>query len=210
METSLQSALSRIQDIEARIASLSSPQPPNFSPTAAGGPGLVPPPGVSTPGTGLGAQPFNVMLAQAGGAIRLQRMSGGAGPFAPEIEGLIARCSRENNLQPELVRAVIQQESGGNPRSVSAVGAQGLMQLMPATGRAYGVTDAFDPAQNIAAGTRHLGGLLREFGGDVSKALAAYNAGAGAVRKYGGVPPFPETQNYVKRILGMVEAAAPK
>ena len=107
-------------------------------------------------------------------------------------------------LPSHLVRAVIQQESGGNIRSTSAVGAKGLMQLMPETAAGYGVQDAYDPEQNISAGTRHLAGMLKEFKGDIPQALAAYNAGAGAVRKYGGVPPYSETQQYVQKIMGMM------
>jgi soluble lytic murein transglycosylase-like protein len=104
-----------------------------------------------------------------------------------------------------VVRAVVQQESSGNTREVSAAGAQGLMQLMPETGKMYGVTDPFDPEQNIAAGTRHLSNLMREFKNDLPTALAAYNAGSGAIRKAGGIPNYPETKDYIRKITDMVE-----
>ena len=103
-----------------------------------------------------------------------------------------------------MVRALIQQESSGNPNVTSASGAQGLMQLMPQTAAGFGVRDPFDPEQNISAGTRYLAGLLREFNGDVEKTLAAYNAGPAAVRKANGIPAFPETQDYVRRIKQMM------
>jgi soluble lytic murein transglycosylase-like protein len=99
-----------------------------------------------------------------------------------------------------LLRAIIHAESGFNPRALSYKGAQGLMQLMPATAFELGVGDAFDPAQNISGGARYLAILLHDYHGDVKLAAAAYNAGAGAVAKYGGVPPYAETEVYVKRV----------
>jgi soluble lytic murein transglycosylase-like protein len=99
---------------------------------------------------------------------------------------------------------VIRAESGGNTMSVSRAGAKGLMQIMPDELRAYGIHDPFDPEQNISAGTQQLAEKLKLFNGDLKLALAAYNAGSGAVRKYHGVPPYPETQAYVKRIFGML------
>lgn len=104
-------------------------------------------------------------------------------------------------LDPALIKAVIKAESGFRSGAVSAAGAQGLMQLMPATAASLGVTDAFDAEQNIMGGARYLKGQLERFGGDVQKALAAYNAGPGNVVRYGGVPPFTETQNYVRKVL---------
>jgi soluble lytic murein transglycosylase-like protein len=117
-------------------------------------------------------------------------------PYDAQIE----RAARESGLSPELIRAVVQVESGFDPLAVSPKGAQGLMQLMPATAARYGVADAFDPLENLLGGARHLRDLLREFDGDLSLALAAYNSGAGAVRRHGGIPAYRETRDYVKKV----------
>ena len=117
---------------------------------------------------------------------------------------LIDRLAALHGVNPKLVHALVKVESNYEPRAVSAKGAMGLMQLMPATARQYAVVDPFDPAQNLAAGLQHLRGLLDRFGkGRESLALAAYNAGEGAVSRYGGIPPYRETQNYVRRILSL-------
>jgi len=117
------------------------------------------------------------------------------GPFSDEI----TEAAGVWGVDPELVRAVIEVESAFEPGAVSAKGAMGLMQLMPATARQYGVADPFDPRSNIEAGTQHLRSLLDRY--DLSLALAAYNAGAGAVERYGGVPPYRETKAYVRRVM---------
>lgn len=114
---------------------------------------------------------------------------------------IIKRASQKYSVDERLISAVIKHESSFNPRAVSPAGAQGLMQLMPSTARALGVTDPFDAEQNIMAGTRYLRQKIDEFNGNLQLALAAYNAGSGAVRKYGGIPPYPETQAYVKRVM---------
>lgn len=116
---------------------------------------------------------------------------------------LVSRYAQAYGVRPALGAALIRQESGGNPNAVSSSGAQGLGQLMPSTARALGVTNPFDPEQNIRASMQYLGQHLKTFGGDETKALAAYNAGPGAVQKYGGVPPFKETQNYVRSVMNM-------
>ena len=113
----------------------------------------------------------------------------------------IQEISARHGVDPVLVHAVIGAESAFNPWAVSRKGAQGLMQLMPRTASALGVRDSFNPRDNIEGGVRHLGYLLDRYSGNVSLALAAYNAGAGAVDYYGGIPPYPETQQYVQRIL---------
>ncbi len=112
----------------------------------------------------------------------------------------IERVARENGLSPDLIKAVALVESGLDPHAVSPKGAQGLMQLMPATARQYGVTDVFNPLANLEAGAQHLRALLDEFDGDLKLALAAYNAGSGAVRRHNGVPSYTETLNYVRRV----------
>jgi len=131
----------------------------------------------------------------------------GAGQAAPYDEEIRAAAAKYG-VEPALVRAVIQQESGFNPKATSPAGAQGLMQLMPATARGLGVTDAYDPVQSIDAGTRYLAGQLDRFGGDVRLALAAYNAGPGAVQRYGGIPPYAETQRYVENVLAHYQEGA--
>lgn len=120
------------------------------------------------------------------------------------FDSLIQAAATRHNLEFGLVKAIIHTESGFDPNARSAPGAQGLMQLMPATARRYKVSDVWDPAQNIEAGSRHLRYLLNRYG-DLSLALAAYNAGEGNVDKYGGIPPFPETQDYVQRVTGRYE-----
>jgi hypothetical protein len=122
----------------------------------------------------------------------------------------IDEAAASTGLPPELIAAVIYHESGGNARAMSRTGARGLMQLMPRTARGFGVTDPFDPRQNIMAGARYLRGQLDRFGGNLALALAAYNAGPRNVYKYDrDIPPFRETQNYVRSIGALLQAYAP-
>jgi soluble lytic murein transglycosylase-like protein len=122
-------------------------------------------------------------------------------------DDLITQRANDHALSPDLVRAVIQAESAFNPRARSNKGAMGLMQLMPETAAQYGVTNAYDPAQNIRAGVAYLKTLMTRFNNDVPLALAAYNAGPQAVEKYGRtVPPYKETRNYVARITSKTDA----
>lgn len=117
---------------------------------------------------------------------------------------LIDRMAAEHGVDARLAHALVQVESNYQPNAVSPKGAMGLMQLMPATARQYAIADPFDPVQNLTAGLRHLRGLLDRYGrGKESLALAAYNAGEGAVSRYKGIPPYRETQNYVQRILSL-------
>ncbi len=116
-------------------------------------------------------------------------------------EPYILAASEKNSMDPELIKAVIKQESNFNYKDVSSKGAQGLMQLMPDTARRLGVEDSFDPWENIHGGTRYLRMMLEIFDGDVAKALAAYNAGPAAVQKYGDIPPYKETQGYVRKVM---------
>jgi soluble lytic murein transglycosylase-like protein len=117
-----------------------------------------------------------------------------------ELDQLITNIGEAEGVDPRFIHAVIWQESKYEQHARSPVGAQGLMQLMPATARRFGCKDSDDPAENIAAGTKYLSWLLKRFDGNVELALAGYNAGEGSVDKYNGIPPYRETQNYVRII----------
>jgi soluble lytic murein transglycosylase-like protein len=123
------------------------------------------------------------------------------------LRRLATDTARRHGLDPALVLAVAGVESAFETRAVSAKGAQGLMQLMPGTAKDLGVADPFDPAANLDGGTRYLRELLAKYDGDVTKALAAYNAGPGAVARHQGVPPYKETRDYVKKVLRRYQAA---
>jgi soluble lytic murein transglycosylase-like protein len=156
--------------------------------------------------------------AQAAQAPRTAGFSEAFGAAQADLGEIFDRASAKYNIPNNLLRAVARAESGFNPNAVSRCGAVGVMQLMPGTARALGVTDPYDPEQNIMGGAKYLSQMLDEFGGDVELALAAYNAGPGAVKKYGGVPPYAETQGYVRTVAkfagegavsGTVRAAVP-
>ena len=150
---------------------------------------------------GSGSLPHPCAESEAAPDPSLQRVTP---PSAPRpFAEIIDAASLRYGVDPAVVSALIQLESAYNPDAVSPRGAVGLMQLMPATVREYAVTDPYDPTANIDAGTKHLRLLLDRYD-DLDSALAAYNAGDGPVRKFGGVPPYPETRRYVSRILEMV------
>ena len=191
-----------IAAVQSRIAEITgAPAPGSVQPVpaaAAGGPrfanaladALKP----SNPGLGM----------QAGGADAPGSGSSAmvSAPVPPaQIDALVEQNATTWQVDPALIKAVIANESGFNANATSKVGAQGLMQLMPETAAGLGVRDAYDPAQNVAGGARYLRGLLDRFGGDKRLAIAAYNAGPGAVAKYGDVPPYAETRNYVQNVL---------
>lgn len=136
-------------------------------------------------------------LSSSSSAISKQTAIASNTDFKTAIEEAAAKF----NVPAKLIEAVIKQESGFNPNAVSSAGATGLMQLMPSTAKFLGVADVKDPFQNIMGGTKYLRQMLDKFDGDMSLALAAYNAGPGNVSKYKGIPPFKETQNYVKKVL---------
>jgi soluble lytic murein transglycosylase-like protein len=142
--------------------------------------------------------------ARATQAAATQAVSSGAGSSEVPFKDLIETSARRYGVDPALLAALVKQESNFNPNAKSGAGAKGLTQLMDATARGLGVTDSFDPVQSLDGGARFLGGLLKQFKGNESLALAAYNAGPGAVQKYGGIPPYEETQRYVPKVLGYV------
>jgi soluble lytic murein transglycosylase-like protein len=170
---------SEIAAITQRIAQITG-QPPAI------------PPSVDSPS-------FSSVLAAAVN----QQNETGAPPSAapPQIERLVSLNANAWGVDPALVKAIIANESGFDASATSPTGAQGLMQLEPGTAAELGVGNAYDPAQNIWGGTRYVRGLLDRFNGDLRLAVAAYNAGPGAVEKYGGVPPYAQTQAYVQNVL---------
>jgi soluble lytic murein transglycosylase-like protein len=123
-----------------------------------------------------------------------------------EYEALVTQAAARNGLDPAVLHGLIQQESGFSAGATSGAGAMGLTQLMPGTASSLGVANPMNPAESIEGGARYLGELMRQFGGNTSDALAAYNAGPGAVQEYGGIPPYSETQNYVASVLSNAES----
>lgn len=169
---------SGLQDVLARIAELT-PQPAQQA--AAQAPAST---------------SFAAALSQASSS------QSSASAYAPAIDA----AANRNGIDPLLLQALIQQESGFDPNATSAAGAEGLTQLMPSTAAALGVSNPYDPTQSIDGGAAYLGQQLQAFGGNVPMALAAYNAGPGAVQQYGGVPPYPETTAYVQQVLARYDS----
>jgi len=157
----------------------------------------------SAPSTPPAATSFASVLGQATAAAA---PATAPTPAPSSLDGAINDAGARYNVDPDLLRSLIAQESGFDPNATSAAGAQGLTQLMPSTAASLGVTNPYDPVQSIDGGAQYLRAQLDRFGGDVSKALAAYNAGPGAVERFGGVPPYAETQRYVQQVLSRYEA----
>ena len=146
-------------------------------------------PSAAKSGAGTAAQGFSALLGKAV-----------AGDGARDLDEVFARASKTYGVPENLLKAVAKAESGFQADAVSRCGAQGIMQLMPSTAKSLGVSDPFDAEQNVMGGAKYLGSLLNRYG-DAKLALAAYNAGSGNVKKYGGIPPFAETRNYVEKVL---------
>jgi soluble lytic murein transglycosylase-like protein len=151
---------------------------------------------------GGGVASTGASAQKASSTAQAAKTSAVTGDFA----SMIKEAAAKYGVNPALVQAVIKAESNFNPKAVSSCGALGLMQLMPATARGLGVSDPLDPEQNIDGGTKFLSGLLKRYNGDVKLAVAAYNAGPGAVDRYNGIPPYRETQVYVQRVLGYYQS----
>ncbi len=130
-----------------------------------------------------------------------KRLSNGPGMIEQRFDSLIHKVANRYEVDPALVKAIIKAESGYNPKAISKRGAKGLMQLMPGTAKALGVEDCFDPEHNINGGVKYFKDLLERFNGNVKLSLAAYNAGARKVRRYGGVPPFKATKYYIDKVF---------
>jgi soluble lytic murein transglycosylase-like protein len=187
---SVQSAIARVSQLEGMIAAAN---------------GGSPSPSAST------STSFDQQLSQATDAAQATSAStsstavdstgSGSVPYEQQIDS----AAQKYGIDPAVLKGLIKQESGFDANAGSPAGAQGLTQLMPGTASAMGVTDLHDPAQSIDGGAHYLKMQLDRFGGDYSKALAAYNAGPGAVQRYGGVPPYSETQNYVKNVLAFAQ-----
>ena len=130
----------------------------------------------------------------------------GAGADGGEYDSVIEQASERYGIDPAVLHGLIQQESGFDPSAQSSAGASGLTQLMPGTASSMGVSNPLNPTESIEGGARYLSQLMSQFGGNTEDALAAYNAGPGAVQQYGGIPPYAETQSYVSKVLGYAEA----
>jgi soluble lytic murein transglycosylase-like protein len=178
---SVEAAVARVSEIQALLAQASGAQQ------------------IAEPAS---ATSFQAQLQQASAPAAA---TAAGGPVDGQFSELINAAAQKHGLDPALLKGLIRQESNFNPNAKSPAGAAGLTQLMPGTAAALGVTNPLDPAQAIEGGAKYLAQQLKAFDGDVRKALAAYNAGPGAVQRYGGIPPYAETQNYVRAVMGFAD-----
>ena len=198
----------RVQQLQALIESARQ--------VAAGG--LLPTGSESSVGTAPATSANFASALQAATTADASSVAGATGAYTPvaqgetagaeaggEYEALIDQAAARNGLDPAVLHGLIQQESGFDPSAASSAGASGLTQLMPGTASSMGVANPLNPAESIEGGARYLGQLTTQFGGNTEEALAAYNAGPGAVEQYGGIPPYAETQSYVSKVLSYAE-----
>jgi soluble lytic murein transglycosylase-like protein len=209
---SIESVMSRVEQLQAMLAGVtttpaSGSSAASFSSALADASTSAAPTGDSSAGTDpatatgtLASLASPVGGTASYGTTAAAATTGGDLPSSVPYAAQITAAAKANGIDPALLAGLIKQESGFNPNAGSAAGARGLTQLMPSTAAGLGVTNVLDPAQSIQAGAKYLKEQLDAFGGDVTKALAAYNAGPGAVKRFGGVPPYAETQNYVRAV----------
>jgi len=201
IESGERAAAQRVQQLQALIESTRQVATPGLAPTSA----------TSSAAPGSSSTDFASALQAATGAdtpgvAPEPAVQGtGGGSEGGEYESLIAQAAARNGLDPALLHGLIQQESGFDPSATSGAGAAGLTQLMPGTASSLGVANPLNPAESIEGGARYLSEMMSRFGGNTADALAAYNAGPGAVQQYGGIPPYAETQSYVTKVLGYAE-----
>jgi soluble lytic murein transglycosylase-like protein len=184
---SVEAAVARVQEIQQMLSQASGAEPIGTT---------------SSTGTSFQAQLQQATAADSAASTTATQSSG---PVDGQYSDLINGAAQKYGIDPALLKGLIRQESNFNPSAQSPAGAAGLCQLMPGTAASLGCTNPLDPAQAIDAGAKYLSQQLKAFGGDPRKALAAYNAGPGAVQRYGGVPPYAETQNYVRSVMAFAD-----
>jgi soluble lytic murein transglycosylase-like protein len=184
---SVEAAVARVQEIQQMLGQASGTEAISTTPTT---------------GTSFQDQ---LQQATAASSTAGTTATQSSAPVDGQYSDLINAAAQKYGIDPALLKGLIRQESNFNPNAQSGAGAQGLCQLMPGTAASLGCTNPLDPAQAIDAGAKYLGQQLKSFGGDPRKALAAYNAGPGAVQRYGGVPPYAETQNYVRSVMAFAD-----
>jgi len=191
---SIEAAMSRISQIQAMLSAGIAPPATTRQPTSASFATQL----QSAQGATLTAAGTPTPVTTTAATTAMAPTGPSALPAGTPFGAEITAAANANGVDPALLAGLVKQESGFNPTAGSGAGAKGLTQLMPGTAAGLGVTDILDPAQNLNGGAKYLKQQLDAFGGDVTKALAAYNAGPGAVQRFGGVPPYSETQNYVR------------